>query len=158
MLDANAGPGYDPAQAYAESKLANLIFALELQRQASQRHLALTSVAAHPGITATGLFSDRQGVGASWWGRLAAPPLLRIVAQSPTKGARPTLFAATEARPGEYTGPTRLGDTRGRIGPARLASLAQDETLGKQLWLLSEELTGLHYDWPPVGRSARPVL
>lgn len=148
VLDGNAGPGYDPQQAYAESKLANLLFALELQRQAAVRDLPVTSVAAHPGLAATGLFSDRQGMGANPALRMIGPRLLRLVTQSPTAGARSTLYAATEAAPGSYTGPTRLGETRGRIGPARLSSVAQDEKLGERLWVVSEELTGFRYPWP----------
>jgi NAD(P)-dependent dehydrogenase (short-subunit alcohol dehydrogenase family) len=148
VLDGSAGPGYDPQQAYAQSKLANLLFALELQRQATGRGLALTSVAAHPGLAATGLFSDRQGMGANPFLRLVGPRLLRLVTQSPTAGARSSLYAATEAAPGSYTGPVRLGETRGRIGRARLSAVAQDEKLGEQLWLVSEELTGFRYPWP----------
>ncbi len=148
VLDGNAGPGYDPQQAYAQSKLANLLFALELQRQAGAHALPLTSVAAHPGLAATGLFSDRQGMGANPLLHLVGPRLLRLVAQSPAAGARATLYAATEAEPGSYTGPGRLGETRGRIGPARLSAAAQDESLGAQLWSVSEELTGFRYPWP----------
>jgi NAD(P)-dependent dehydrogenase (short-subunit alcohol dehydrogenase family) len=148
VVDGNAGPGYDPQDAYAQSKLANLLFALELQRQASARGLALTSVAAHPGLAATGLFNDREGMGANPFLRFIGPRVLRLVAQSPTAGARSTLYAATEAAPGSYTGPRRLGETRGAIGPARLSAVAQDEKLGEQLWLVSEELTGFRYPWP----------
>jgi NAD(P)-dependent dehydrogenase (short-subunit alcohol dehydrogenase family) len=148
VLDANSGPGYDPQLAYAQSKLANLLFALELQRQAHGRDLPLTSVASHPGLAATGLFSDRQGMGANPLLHLIRPALLRLVVQSPAAGARSTLYAATEAEPGSYTGPTRFGETRGRIGPARLSSAAQDEKLAERLWLVSEELTGFRYPWP----------
>lgn len=148
VLDANAGPGYDPQQAYAESKLANLLYAIELQRQASARGLSLVSVAAHPGLAATGLFSDRQGMGANLVLRLVGPQVLRLVTQSPAAGARSTLYAATEAEPGSYTGPGRFGETRGAIGPARLSPVAQDEKLAERLWLVSEELTGFRYPWP----------
>jgi NAD(P)-dependent dehydrogenase (short-subunit alcohol dehydrogenase family) len=148
VLDGNAGPGYDPQQAYAESKLANLLFALELQRHASRRGLRLVSVAAHPGVSATGLFSDRQGMGGSRFARLLGPAVLRLAVQSAAAGARPTLFAATQAEPGSYTGPTRFGETRGAIGAARLSSTAQDERLAARLWRVSEELTGLRYEWP----------
>jgi NAD(P)-dependent dehydrogenase (short-subunit alcohol dehydrogenase family) len=148
VLDGNAGPGYDPQEAYAQSKLANLLFALELQRQATSRGLPLTSVAAHPGLAATGLFNDREGMGANPFLRFVGPRLLRLVAQSPTAGARSTLYAASEAAPGSYTGPRRLGETRGAIGPARVSSVAQDAKLAEQLWLVSEELTGFRYPWP----------
>jgi hypothetical protein len=79
--------------------------------------------------------------------RLVAPLFLKVFTQSAAAGARPTLYAATEAEPGSYTGPGRFGETRGAIGPAKLQPLAQDEALARQLWQVSEELTGLHYPW-----------
>jgi NAD(P)-dependent dehydrogenase (short-subunit alcohol dehydrogenase family) len=147
VLHGNAGRGYHPQHAYANSKLANLLFALELQRTATARGLALTSVAAHPGICATGLVGDRQGMGARPLTRTVGPMLVKVFTQSAAAGARPTLYAATQAEPGSYTGPQRFGETRGRIGPARLSSCAQDERLARRLWQVSEELTGLRYPW-----------
>src|SRR5690349_13561480 len=76
VLDANVG-AYEPRQAYANSKLANLLFAVELDRQARARQLPLTSVAAHPGVAATGLFTDAEGMGANRLVRLVAPGVLR---------------------------------------------------------------------------------
>lgn len=148
VLDANSGPNYHPQRMYQNSKLGNLLFARELQRQAGQRGLALVSVAAHPGVSATGLVGDPQGMGSNRIVRAVAPLLLRVVLQSAAAGARPTLYAATEAQPGSYTGPGRFGETRGRIGPAKLSKPAQDEKLGRRLWQVSEELTGFHYPWP----------
>jgi len=78
---------------------------------------------------------------------VAAPVFLKIFTQSAVAGARPTLYAATEAEPGSYTGPGRFGETRGPIGPAKLLPLARDEALAHQLWTVSEDLTGLHYPW-----------
>ncbi len=148
VLNGNAGRGYHPQQAYANSKLANLLFALELHRTATTRGLALTSVAAHPGLCATGLVGDRQGMGARPLMRTVAPMLVKVFTQSAAAGARPTLYAATQAEPGFYTGPQRFGETRGRIGPARLSACAQDERLARRLWQVSEDLTGLRYPWP----------
>jgi NAD(P)-dependent dehydrogenase (short-subunit alcohol dehydrogenase family) len=157
VLHGNAGRGYHPQHAYSNSKLANLLFALELQRMADARGLALTSTAAHPGVCATGLVGDRQGMGASALMRTVAPMLVKVFTQSAAAGARPTLFAATEAEPGSYTGPQRFGETRGRIGPARLSPSAQDQQLGRRLWQVSEELTGLRYPWPsPASKASRP--
>lgn len=147
-LNANAGPRYDPRQAYANSKLANLLFASELQRRAEDRGLPLTSTAAHPGLAATGLFSDREGMGADRAKRLATPTLLRLFTQSPAVAARPILYAATVAEPGSYVGPQRLHETRGPIGPAQRSACAQDEKLAHRLWMISEELTGFRYPWP----------
>ena len=147
VLDANADAPYNPQQAYANSKLANLLFALELQRELEAHRLPVSSVAAHPGVSATGLFADREGMGANPFLRLAGPVFVRALTQPAGRGARAVLYAATEAAPGSYTGPQRFGETRGRIGPARLSELAQDEKLARRLWHVSEELTGFRYAW-----------
>jgi len=149
VLDANAGP-YSPQRAYADSKLANLIFALELQRRSSENGTALVSTAAHPGISATGLVSSRDGLGANPVVRALGPPAVRLLTQPASAGARATLYAATVAEPGSYTGPQRLGQSRGAIGPAKMSRLARDEQLATALWSVSEDLTGLRYDWPRV--------
>jgi NAD(P)-dependent dehydrogenase (short-subunit alcohol dehydrogenase family) len=149
VVDANPpSERYDPQRTYSQSKLANVLFALELQRQAEARHLKLESVAAHPGVSATGLVGDPQGMGANRFIRLVAPPVLRIVLQSATAGARAVLYAATEAEPGSYTGPGRFGESRGPIGSARLSAVTQDEKLARRLWQVSEDITGFHYPWP----------
>jgi NAD(P)-dependent dehydrogenase (short-subunit alcohol dehydrogenase family) len=148
VLDANAGPGYHPQHSYSNSKLANLLFAAELDRQVRARGLPLTSVAAHPGVSATGLVSDPQGMGANPLVRAVGPVFVRLFTQSARAGARATLYAASEAEPGSYTGPRRFGETRGSIGPARLSPLAQDEKLARRLWQASEDLTGYRYAWP----------
>jgi NAD(P)-dependent dehydrogenase (short-subunit alcohol dehydrogenase family) len=149
VVDANAGAGYNPQHAYSNSKLANLLFADELDRQTRSRGLSITSVAAHPGVAATGLATDTQGMGAKRIVRATAPVVLRVFTQSARAGARAVLFAATEATPGSYTGPQRFRETRGRIGPARRSDLARDDRLRRRVWKLSEELTGFLYPWPP---------
>jgi NAD(P)-dependent dehydrogenase (short-subunit alcohol dehydrogenase family) len=148
VLEANAGEKYDAQRAYGNSKLANLLFALELQREAEARSLALTSTAAHPGVAATGLVADPQGMGANRLVRAVGPIVLRIFTQSARAGARATLFAATEAAPGTFSGPQRFAESRGRVGTANLSDYATDEKLARKLWQLSEELTGFHYPWP----------
>ena len=149
VVDANGSlDEYNAQRTYSNSKLANLLFALELQRQAAERGLPLISVAAHPGVAATGLVGDPQGMGATRVIRIFAPPILKIIFQSASAGANATLYAATEGAPGSYTGPTRFGESRGRIGTARLSPYAQDEKLGRRLWQVSEDLTGFHYGWP----------
>ena len=147
VVEGNAGPDYHPQRTYSNSKLANLLFALELHRQLTARGLPVTSVAAHPGVSATGLVADPAGMGANPFLRVLAPVFLKVFTQSAAAGARPTLYAATEAAPGSYTGPGRFGETRGPIGPAKLLPLASDEALAHQLWTVSEDLTGLHYPW-----------
>jgi NAD(P)-dependent dehydrogenase (short-subunit alcohol dehydrogenase family) len=148
VLDGNAGPGYHPQRTYSNSKLANLLFAAELDRQLRARDLPVTSVAAHPGVSATGLVSDPQGMGANRLIRAAGPLFVRLFTQSALAGARATLYAASEGAPGSYTGPQRFGETRGPIGRARRSPPAQDEKLARRLWQTSENLTGYRYSWP----------
>ncbi len=132
--------GYRPHTAYANSKLANLMFALELQRRAGDR---LVSTAAHPGLAVTGLISDRQGVGANPIGRLVGPVANRITSQSAAGGAQPTLYAATLAAPGSYIGPRHLFETRGAPARATVSAAASDPARAAQLWDISTELTGV---------------
>jgi NAD(P)-dependent dehydrogenase (short-subunit alcohol dehydrogenase family) len=150
VLDGNVGAAYNPQRTYSQSKLANLLFAQQLQREADDRDIPLTSVAAHPGVSATRLFTSRDGMGARLAMRTVAPLFLRAFTQPPSIGARATLYAATRATPGSYTGPRRIGETRGAIGAARRSSQAQDEKLARRLWQVSEELTGFRYVWSPA--------
>jgi NAD(P)-dependent dehydrogenase (short-subunit alcohol dehydrogenase family) len=143
----DAGP-YNAQQAYANSKLANLLFTAQLHRELTARQVPVTATAAHPGVSATGLVSDREGMGAKFVVRTFAPPVLRVFTQSADAGACAELYAATEAEPGSYTGPQWLGETRGPVGPARWSRYAQDEKLARRLWQVSEELTGFRYHWP----------
>jgi NAD(P)-dependent dehydrogenase (short-subunit alcohol dehydrogenase family) len=147
VLEGNPRERYRPEPAYANSKLANVLFALELQRRAEGQGTALVSVAAHPGVSATNLVTSTQGLGAIPGIRVLAPPVLRLLFQSAEAGALAPLYAATAAEPGSYTGPQSLRETRGRIGPAKLNPLARDEGLAAKLWDLSEELTGVTYPW-----------
>lgn len=158
VVEANATADYNAQHAYSNSKLANLLFADELQRRLQERDLPIDSVAAHPGVAATGLVTDAEGMGANRMVRLGAPVVLRLFTQSARSGARAVLYAATEAEPGSYTGPQRFGETRGRIGPARRSAQAQDAALARRLWRVSEELTGFLYPWPAAQSAARQEL
>ena len=147
VLDGNMTGPYRSQLAYGNSKLANLLFALELQRMAAQRGLALTSTAAHPGLAATRVLRNPDGIGADRVVRTIGPVVLRAIAQSAARGAQPIIYAATIAAPGSYLGPQHLRETRGPVGPARMSPLARDETLAHRLWEVSEALTGLRYRW-----------
>ncbi len=143
VLEGNPAQGYNPNTTYGRSKLANLLFALELQRRATAAGSKLTSTAAHPGVSGTNLIASRDGLGSipvigtlSQWG-------VRLFFPSPDKGAEAILFAATEAAPGSYSGPTGFREVRGPVGEARQSTLAQDATLAALLWERSEELTGV---------------
>ncbi len=143
VVEGNPAEGYNPNTTYGRSKLANLLFALELQRRATASGSKLTSTAAHPGVSATNLVASPDGLGSipvigtiGQWG-------VRLLFPSPEKGAEAILYAATQAAPGSYSGPTGFRETRGPVGEAKLSTLAQDETLAALLWERSEELTGV---------------
>jgi NAD(P)-dependent dehydrogenase (short-subunit alcohol dehydrogenase family) len=146
VVEGNPAERYRPAPTYGNSKLANLLFAFELQRRASLAGVALTSTAAHPGVASTGLVTSEQGLGSIPGVKQVAPLFLKLVFQSPEAGALPTLYAATDATPGSYTGPQSLRESRGKPGPARTSRLARDETLAAKLWSVSEDLTGVRFD------------
>jgi NAD(P)-dependent dehydrogenase (short-subunit alcohol dehydrogenase family) len=147
VVDANPAERYNPSSSYGNSKLANLLFAQELQRRASMAGVTLTSTAAHPGVASTNLVTSEQGLGRIPGVKQVAPLFLKMLFQSPKAGAEPTLYAATAATPGSYTGPQSLRESRGRPGPARMSRLARDESLAGKLWGVSEDLTGVRYDW-----------
>ena len=147
VVEGNPADRYRPTPAYGNSKLANLLFAFELQRRASLAGVALTSTAAHPGVASTGLVTSEQGLGSIPGIKQVAPVFLKLVFQSPEAGALPTLYAATDATPGSYTGPQSLRESRGKPGPARTSRLARDEPLAAKLWSVSEDLTGVRFDF-----------
>lgn len=136
--------GYDRFGAYAQSKLANLLFTLELQRNFEQSNSQRLAVACHPGFSSTNLFSVAPRMdNARWLGALATFGG-KVMAQSAHKGAWPTVRAATdpEVRGGEYFGPDGWFEVRGEVGPAHISSNARDAAVARRLWQVSSELTG----------------
>ena len=136
---------YRPWPSYGQSKLAMLIFALELQRRSDAGGWGLMSLAAHPGIARTELFANGPAFGGLkkiMFG-LAEP----LITQSAAAGARPLLFAATApgAVAGGYYGPQGLREMKGRVGPARIMPQAWDTGTAARLWEISEELTGVAF-------------
>jgi NAD(P)-dependent dehydrogenase (short-subunit alcohol dehydrogenase family) len=136
---------YRPVAAYGQSKLANLMFAFELQRRSDARGWHLLSNAAHPGYARTDLIPNGPGTkGLSYHlSRLLA----LFLSQSPAEGALPVLFAATaaEARPGGYYGPNGSFELIGTPGIARSSRRAQDKAVAQRLWDVSEQLTGVTF-------------
>ena len=137
--------------AYGQSKLANLLFMFELDRRAGAR---LTSVAAHPGYTATHLqFAGAELEGSKLRARLMGLANT-VIAQSAETGALPTLFAATAALPGgTYVGPGGPGEMRGHPTIVGASRSARDRGAAERLWTISEQLTGVTYGF---GVSSSP--
>ncbi len=146
VLEGNPRATYSADKAYGNSKLANLLFAQELQRRATAAGSHLTATACHPGVSATGLVTSPDGLGSLPGVRQLAPVVMRLLVQSSAAGANPTLWASTYAAPGSYVGPRSLMESRGRLGEANRSRWARDEALAAQLWTLSEEQTGVRFD------------
>jgi NAD(P)-dependent dehydrogenase (short-subunit alcohol dehydrogenase family) len=136
--------GYTPTIAYCQSRLANLMFALELQRRLAAKGSSASSIACHPGYSGTAL----QSSGPTGVLNLIYKFTNALMAQPAHKGAIPTLLAAAgeEARPGGYYGPTAWRDTRGPVGDASIAGRALKEDVAAALWEKSEALVDLR--WP----------
>ncbi|MFL6059661.1 MAG: SDR family NAD(P)-dependent oxidoreductase [Marmoricola sp.] len=145
VIEENPESTYSPEKSYCQSKLANVLFARELHKRTTAARSRLTSTGAHPGVSATGLVSDPNGMGANPLVRIVTPYVLPLIFQSAAAGANPSLYAATLGEPGSYTGPQRMGESRGPIGPAKLNRHAKDEALAARLWELSEERTGVSF-------------
>jgi NAD(P)-dependent dehydrogenase (short-subunit alcohol dehydrogenase family) len=138
----NAEQRYDPMEAYAQSKLANLLFVLHLNRKLEEIGAATMAVAAHPGWSLTGLQKGFMHT------------LSRIFGQSAAMGALPMLRAATapEVQRNDYWGPGDLMEMRGYPKKAQRSPAAQDVAVAQRLWEVSEALTGFHYSWPAKDR------
>jgi len=135
---------YDPYGAYAQSKLAVLNWAFELQRRSDDAGWGIRSIAAHPGVAVTELIERGPGLD-SPFGEQWAQNLDDY--HSAAQGAISTLYAATasEAVGGAYYGPTGEDEKRGPLGFARTPEAACQRTDAEQLWQLSERLTGVTY-------------
>ncbi len=139
--------------AYSQSKLANLMFCFELQRRAAQAGAALLSLAAHPGYADTNLqFAGPDRFYEKAYMRIGN----KLFAQSADMGALPTLYAATfPGLPGgTYVGPGGPGEQRGHPKVVTAAGKAYDEQAWRRLWELSEQLTGVHYEFPKAAAPA----
>jgi NAD(P)-dependent dehydrogenase (short-subunit alcohol dehydrogenase family) len=135
--------GYQAWKAYNQSKLANLMFGLELQRRLVRTGAPTIAVIAHPGSATTNLF-------ASPGARIVKQVLLPLASRlfhAPDRGVLPILFAATsaEAAPGAYYGPDGFQETKGEVAPAYVPKAARDKPAASRLWKVSESLTGVDY-------------
>ncbi|WP_330284587.1 oxidoreductase [Streptomyces sp. NBC_00588] len=136
---------YTPMKAYSQSKLANLLFTLELQRRLTETGSAVRATSAHPGWAATNLQSHDGSVLRRAFLRVGN----RFVAQDNRAGALPTLYAAVQDLPGaSYVGPDSLGEMRGAPTLVGRSSAASDPVAARRLWTASEELTGVTFPRP----------
>ena len=134
--------GYNNWFAYSQSKLANLLFAFELDRRARAAGSTLLSVAAHPGYSATNL----QFAGPSRVHEKVGGAIFNVLfAQNAAMGALPTLYAATAeaVEGGMFIGPDGLMELRGHPRVVRARKAAYDRQVATRLWTVSEELTGV---------------
>jgi NAD(P)-dependent dehydrogenase (short-subunit alcohol dehydrogenase family) len=138
--------GYSPRRAYQQSKLANAVFAVELDRRLRAAASSTISVFAHPGYSATNL----QSTGPTGAMKALLSVSNRLLAQSPERGALPQLYAATApgVAGGEYYGPDGRGEFRGHPKRVKAIPAAYDAENGRRLWEESEELTGVRYPAP----------
>ena len=143
--DLQATRRYRRWRAYGQSKLANLLFALELDRRARAAVAPLVSVAAHPGYARTNLQTASPPAHDALLMRLLNP----LIAQSAAMGALPLLFAATvEDLPGgTFIGPDGPGEVRGHPRPVTPSPRAGDRRVAARLWEVSEALTGVAFDF-----------
>lgn len=142
--DLQSTSSYLPMKAYAQSKLANLMFAFELQRRSDKHGWGVTSIAAHPGVSRTNLIVTGSG---KWSVQGIARTLLPFLFQPSSQGALPTLYAATcpEAKGGVYYGPDKMAETRGFPSVAKIPAQANDLAVASKLWEISTELAQVDF-------------
>jgi len=137
---------YQPMEAYAQSKLADLMFAFELERRYRAMKLPIVSIGVHPGVARTNLFKVGSSTGLARLAEQAIQRTIGALLNSEIDGAIPTLFAATspDALGGGYYGSQGFQEMRGGdVGPAIVSAAAQDEAAQRRLWQVCEELTGV---------------
>jgi len=145
---------YEPMAAYAQSKLAGLMFAFELQRRSDAASWGIRSVAAHPGVAVTELVARGPGLDSEQGRQWAAN---RDRFQTAEQGAVSTLYAATapDARGGAYYGPTGEQQVSGPLGLAIVPAAAGDAAAAGRLWAVTEELTGTRFPADAARPAAR---
>ena len=137
--DLNCEKTDDPDAPYGQSKLANLMFADELNRRLKRAGKKTVALAVHPGGSDSGLFDEMSKV-KYYTFKILSPFILN----SNASAARPSLFAAlsSDVRGGEYLGPQGFNEYKGKVGFAKRSDYSKREDVAKRLWQLSEEMTG----------------
>lgn len=147
---------YSKHRAYGQSKLANLVFARELEKRLNASGAQVLSVAAHPGVSHTNLaIPGFQQSGSPITGAVTNL-MSRWFAQSALKGALPTLFAATseDIQGGEYIGPTGFYEAFGYPGNASSTRRSRNPDIARSLWEASEKLTGITFPFQQALKNA----
>ena len=139
---------YSPRSFYQQSKFANVLFGLELDRRVRAAGIPVRSVLAHPGYSDTNLQSN----GPTGLMKQLMKVSNRLVAQSAQRGALNELFAAVDpaAESGRFYGPGGVGEMRGYPIEVQPIASARNEATARRLWGLSEELTGVTWQFPPA--------
>lgn len=145
--DLNYEQGYRPWPVYQQSKLAMLMFAIELDRRSAVNGWGLTSVAAHPGFARTDLIANGPALEGGLLFRLGTSLLTPVASHSAAAGALPTLMAATMpgVTGGQYFGPQGWQEMKGPPGPGKIEPQALDAGTAAKLWAASERLTGVTF-------------
>src|ERR1700682_3535561 len=144
--DLQSARSYTPRKAYSQSKLAMLMFALELQRRSDAAGWGLMSNAAHPGYARTDLIANGPGASGLLW--QLNKSLRPLMSHSAAAGALPTLLAATsaQAKAGGYYGPNGFYELKGPPAPAKIMPHAKDAVVAARLWDISAALTGVSFE------------
>ena len=158
---------YETQRAYNQTKLANLLFARELQRRATVAGSPLISVAAHPGVALTGIGTNRSRQGLlslkDKFVGLFLKVLMPLLGQNAEQGAWPLLHAASlePIEPGGFYGPAGFGEMKGPPKAARVGRVTNDQALATWLWETSEKLCWVDYSAlgkPPVDKSKKEII
>jgi NAD(P)-dependent dehydrogenase (short-subunit alcohol dehydrogenase family) len=141
--DLQSESSYDPRRAYQQSKFANAVFGIELDRRLRAAGEPIISVLAHPGWAATNL----QTTGPTGVVKALLAVGNRVLAQSADAGALPQLYAATapDVKGGEFYGPSGIAEARGAPKRVRAVRRAYDEEVARRLWDVSEQVTGMTF-------------
>ena len=139
------GEGYSSSRAYGQSKLANLLFTYELQRRFEAAGVDAEALAAHPGGSNTNLQDE---ISERWYIKPLLP-FMRMMMQDSAMGALPTIRASVDpnARGGQYYGPDGFMEQRGYPVVVQSNAASHNEADARHLWQVSEQLTGIHYNW-----------
>jgi NAD(P)-dependent dehydrogenase (short-subunit alcohol dehydrogenase family) len=152
--DLQSTRSYSPMKAYQQSKLADVMFAFELDRRLRAANSSIVSVAAHPGVANTNLFQSGKYSAIEKNIRSAVGHTIGLLLNTDSEGSLPTLYAATapNVKGGDYYGPQSFFEMRGEVvGPARVAPQAQDQAAAGRLWQVCEDLTGTKFQLPRTG-------